>query len=59
DTDETSVESAWEPTPGFHLSVLVRNDANASMSLDDHDLLVTVLVGTEEVGRTTMALSGD
>ncbi len=56
---ETSVESVWEPTPGLHLSVVIRNDANASGSLDGHDLLVTILLGTEEVGRATMAVSGD
>ncbi len=56
---ETSVVSAWEPTPGFHLSVLISNSANASRSLDGHDILVTVLVGSEEVGRSTMAVSGD
>jgi hypothetical protein len=59
DPDETSVENVWEPTPGFHLSILVTNDANASRSMDDHELLVTVLLGTEEVGRTTMGLLGD
>ena len=56
---ETSVESVWEPTPGFHLSVVISNSANGSRSLDGHDLLVTILIGTEEVGRATMAVSGD
>ena len=56
---ETTVETVWEPTPGLHLAVAILNDANASRSLDGHDLLVTVLEGTEEVGRTTMVLSGD
>ena len=56
---ETSVESVWEPTPGFHLSVVISNNANGSRSLDGHDLLVTILIGTEEVGRATMAVSGN
>jgi hypothetical protein len=56
---ETTVETVWEPTPGLHLSVVVLNEANDTTSIDGHDLLVTVLRGTEEVGRTTMALSGD
>ena len=59
DPMETSVVSVWEPTPGFQLSVVILNDANVSRSLDGHDLLVTILDGTEEVGRTTMAVSGD
>jgi hypothetical protein len=59
DPAETTVESMWEPTPGFHLTILISNDANATRSLDGHDLLVTVLDGTQEVGRATMALSGD
>ncbi len=56
---ETSVESVWEPTPGLHLSVVISNNANASRSMDGHDLLVTILLGTEEVGQATMAVSGD
>lgn len=59
DPAETTVESMWEPTPGFHLSVVVKNEADDSRSMDGHDLLVTVLLDTEEVGRTTMVLSGD
>lgn len=59
DPVETTVETVWEPRPGFHLSILVRNDANASQSLGGLDLLVTVHLDTEEVGRATMALSGD
>jgi hypothetical protein len=56
---ETTVETVWEPTPGFHLSVVVLNEANDTRSLDGHDLQVFVLRGTEEVGRTSMVLSGD
>ncbi len=56
---ETSVVNVWEPTPGFHLSVVISNNANASKSMDGHDLLVTILLGTEEVGQATMAVSGD
>lgn len=56
---ETTVETVWEPTPGLHLSVVVLNEADVTTSMDGHDLLVTVLRGSEEVGRTTMALSGD
>ena len=59
DPIETSVVSVWEPTPGFHLDVGILNNANGSRSLDGHDLLVTVLVGMEEVGRATVAVSGD
>ena len=59
DPIETSVVNVWEPTPGFHLDVGILNNANGSRSLDGHDLLVTVLVGTEEVGRATVAVSGD
>jgi hypothetical protein len=59
DPEMTSVENVWEPAPGFHLSILISNDANASRSMDGHSLRVTVLLGTEEVGRTTMVLSGD
>ena len=59
DPIETSVVNVWEPTPGFHLSVVISNNATGPMSLDGHDLLVTVLVGTEEVGRATVAVSGD
>ncbi len=56
---ETTVETVWEPTPGLHLTIAILNDANATTSMDGHDLLVTVLDGSDEVGRTTMALSGD
>ena len=59
DPIETSVVNVWEPTPGFHLDVGILNNANGSRRLDGHDLLVTVLVGTEEVGRATVAVSGD
>jgi hypothetical protein len=59
DPEMTSVESVWEPTPGFHLSIMISNDANASRSMNGHELLVTVLLDGEEVGRTTMVLSGD
>ena len=56
---ETTVAVVWEPTPGLHLTIAILNEANTSLGIDGHDLLVTVLDGTEEVGRTTMALSGD
>ena len=59
DPVETSVTTAWEPTPGLHLTIGITNTANASRNLDGHELLVTVLLGTEEVGRATMAVSGD
>ena len=59
DPIETSVVNVWEPTPGFHLDVGILNNANGSRSLDGHDLLVTVLVGTEKVGQATAAVSGD
>jgi len=59
DADATTAAAVWEPTPGFHLAVLVRNEGEETTSMDGHDLLVTVLDGGEEVGRTTVTLSGD
>jgi hypothetical protein len=59
DPDQTTVESMWEPTPGFHISVVIRNEGDDTTSLDDHDLLVVVLQGSEEVSQATMVLSGD
>jgi hypothetical protein len=56
---ETSVVSVWEPTPGFHLDVVILNNVNSSRSLDGHDLFVTILVGTDKVGQATEAVSGD
>ena len=59
DPEGTSAAAVWEPTPGVHLAVMVRNEGEEATSMDGHDLLVTVLDGTEEVGRTTVTLSGD
>ncbi len=59
DADATTAAAVWEPTPGFHLAVMVRNEAKEATGMDGHDLLVTVLDGGEEVGRTTVQLSGD
>lgn len=56
---ETTVAVVWEPAPGLHLAIALLNEANTSLGMDGHSLLVTVMQGTEEVGRTTMALSGD
>jgi hypothetical protein len=59
DPNSTMVETVWEPNPGFHLNIAILNKADDTTSLGGHDLLVTVLDGSQEVGRTTMALSGD
>ncbi len=59
DPRETSLVNVWEPVPGFHLDVIILNNATGTRSLDGHDLHVTVLVGTDKVGQATEAVSGD
>ena len=56
---ETSVDNVWEPVPGFHLDVIILNNATGTESLDGHDLFVTIFVGMDMVGQATEPVSGD
>lgn len=56
---ETSVDPIWEPVPGFHLDVIILNNATETKSLDGHDLYVTIFIGMDKVGQATETVSGD
>jgi hypothetical protein len=58
DEGATAGSYEYEPNPSYHLTVVVKNAGDKAGDLADHEVYVTVFVGTQKRGEATETLSG-